>query len=53
MTGASVSFADQLVAAHGRPMERALIRVRQRYAAAKPARGRLIKIHREYGRRRR
>lgn len=43
-----VSFAALLIAAHGRPMERALIRARQRYDAAKPSRQRVSALHRAY-----
>lgn len=45
------SFAAELVARFGRPMERALIRAGQRYDAQKPTRLRMRKLHTDYRRR--
>lgn len=46
-------YARWLIKAVGRPMERALIRARQRYEAQKPKRIRASQLHRAYRARRR
>lgn len=45
-------YAEYLIAKYGRPMERALIRARHRYAKAHPDRARIRRMHAAYGRRR-
>lgn len=45
-------YAEYLIAKYGRPMERALIRARHRYAKAHPDRARLTRMHAAYARRR-
>lgn len=46
-------YAKWLIKQLGRPMERALIKARQRYDAQKPARIRASRLHRAYRRKRR